>query len=75
MPGRRDQGAGSRSQEIVASWEMLDEQSRFEVFSRALLQWCNDDEKEARSLWVELETLRYRSSGLRQSLEHHLQTA
>lgn len=75
MPGMRGQEGAMRSRRIVASWDILDEQSRFEMFSRALLRWCGDDEKEARSLWVELETLRYRSGGFRQSLQHDLQTA
>jgi hypothetical protein len=54
---------------------VLDEQSRFDLFSRALLELSNGDETEARSLWIELESLRSRSAGLRHSMRRRFQPA
>ena len=59
-----------RTHEIVASWERLDEQARFELFAHALLDWCGEDEDAARSLWTELETLRCRNGGLPAAVGH-----
>ena len=75
MPGRCGGGHNVRPHEVVADWESLDEQARFDMFSRALLQLCNDDAMEARSLWGELESLRSRSGGLRQPWPRHFQHA
>ncbi len=61
---RHRSGMMARSHQIVANWEMLDEQERFELFAEALLRWCGKDEEAARTLWVELESLRSRTGAM-----------